>query len=375
MNILILHSTSDLYGASRILLLTAQNLISHKHKVVVVLSEEGPLSAKLREAGATVIIVRLGVLRRKYMSAKGILNRIRVMAAAAGPLRRLVKEHQISIVYTNTTSVLIGAVMARILGIRHIWHVHEIITSPKPFLRFTGFMVNRFSSKVIVVSDAVKQHWQKFIAPSKLVRIHNGIDVKRFESSESLREELHLPENSVVLGSIGRIHPWKGQDYFLQIAGTLNRRYDNLYFLLAGDVYPGNEYLYEKLNKIIGQEGLEGRVFNLGYREDITPILNALDIFVLPSILPDPLPTVVLEAMAAGKPVIATDLGGAREMVDNRNTGVLVPLDRAEDAAALAANLVEDAELRREMGKKGKERVRKHFSLERFNMEMIRLLE
>lgn len=375
MNILILHSTSDLYGASRILLFTVQNLIDHGHKAVVVLSEEGPLSARLREAGAEVSIIRLGVLRRKYMSPKGMFNRLKVMTAAAGPLRRLIKEHQITVVYTNTTSVLIGAVLARVLGIRHIWHVHEIITSPKPFLRFTGFMVNRLSSKVIVVSDAVKQHWQKLISARKLVRIHNGIDAGRFQSRESLRHELALPEGSVVLGTIGRIHPWKGQDYFLKIAGELNRKFDNLYFVLAGDVYPGNEYLYEKLNTIIGEQGLEGRVFNVGYREDITPVLNALDIFVLPSILPDPLPTVVLEAMAAGKPVVATDLGGAREMVDNGTTGILVPLDYAAGAAQRMHDLVSDSDLRRQMGEKGMQRVKEHFSLETFNKAMITLLE
>jgi glycosyltransferase involved in cell wall biosynthesis len=125
----------------------------------------------------------------------------------------------------------------------------------------------------------------------------------------------------------------------------------------------------------IKNSGLQTHVSYLGFRRDIPEILQALDIFVLPSILPDPFPTVILEAMASGKPVVATAQGGAKEMIVKGETGFLIPWDNAGSASEAISDLVNKKEMREKMGEKGRSRVLEKFSPEAFQRNFIRLFE
>ncbi|MGB4774258.1 MAG: glycosyltransferase family 4 protein, partial [Daejeonella sp.] len=192
MNILILHSSSDLYGASNILLIVIRNLINNGHHVVVVLSEDGPLVGKLKDLEVEVHLIKLGVLRRKYYSVSGLLNRIKTIRNALKILTNLTKQKYIDLIYSNTTGVLVGALLSKKLKIRHIWHVHEIIQKPKLFSKIISYLLNKYSERVIVVSDAVKYNWERWVNNSKLVRIYNGINCDPFkDKSASLRTELN----------------------------------------------------------------------------------------------------------------------------------------------------------------------------------------
>jgi len=247
MTILFLHSSSDLYGASKILLQTVVFLKSRGHKAIVVLSEEGLLADEFRAKGCTVYILKLGILRRKYFNVKGMFNRISTIRKAITALSGLVEKEGVDIIYSNTTSVLAGAFVARKKKITHIWHIHEIIAKPKWLLKGIAWMVNRYSDKVIVVSEAVKKHWEGFITPARIHVIYNGLDYSEYlnASGDKIREDLGAGRNMIV-GMIGRVHPWKGQEYFLQVCKRVSEQYPSARFVMVGDVYPGNEYLYEK---------------------------------------------------------------------------------------------------------------------------------
>ena len=376
MNILILHGASDLYGASKILLIVTEILSRNGHKPIVVLSEDGPLTAELQKLGIEVKIIRLGILRRKYFNISGLFNRAFVSFKAWKQLSRLIDEKKPELIYSNTTGVIIGSLLARKKGIKHIWHVHEIITRPAAFTRIIGYLLNNFSDKVIVVSDAVKRHWKQTVESSKLVRIYNGIDITPFrDTSTSLRDELNISPDALIIGMIGRVNHWKGQDYFLKIAKILSDKYSRLYFVMAGDAFPGNEHLIAELNENIQRMGLQNKVFNIGYRTDIVNILNALDIFMLPSILPDPFPTVILEAMSAARAVVATNQGGAPEMIEDRRSGILIPLREAENAAKKIGYLIENEIERNQMGALAKERVQLKFSHEAFGQAILALFK
>lgn len=373
MNILILHGSSDLYGASNILLVTVAVLKKNGHHPIVVLSEKGPLSEKLIAVGIEVIFIRLGILRRKYKSIPGIINRIVVLLKAYRSIKKLIRERNINLLYSNTTSVLVGAFAARNCHIKHIWHVHEIIEKPYILYYILGHLLNKYSDKVVVVSGAVKTHWSRYVANEKLKLIYNGIDYLPFlQSINLLQNELPPINNRIIIGMVGRVHYWKGQDYFLKIAGILAQKQDNLLFVMIGDVFPGNEYLYKRLNTIKKEQNIEGVVYDLGYRADIPSLLKGFDIFVLPSQLADPFPTVILEAMASSKPVVATRQGGAVEMIDN-NSGILIPVNEPEKAALLMEKLIKNKELRQKMGASGKDRVLTHFSREAFENAIINL--
>jgi glycosyltransferase involved in cell wall biosynthesis len=248
MNILILHGSSDLYGASKILLVTVNLLKKRGHTITIVLTEHGPLVDELQKLGADILFIRLGILRRKYKSPKGLINRLMVMRKAYAAVKKLIREKDITLVYSNTTAVLAGAFAARSLGIKHVWHVHEIIQEPKWLYRFLGRLLNKYSDLVITVSEAVKKSWETFVATEKMQLVYNGIDYTPYlQPSRKLRNELHISDDVIIIGMIGRVHYWKGQEYFLEIATELAKKFSDLRFVMIGDVFPGYEYLYSKL--------------------------------------------------------------------------------------------------------------------------------
>ncbi len=376
MNILALHSSSGLYGSSKVFLEAIKTFDRKGYSVTAVVSEEGPLCDELRKTNADVRIIRLGIIRRKYFNPIGIINRLYYSCKAFYSLKKIIRQKNIDLVYSNTTAVLSGAFAAKATGKKHIWHVHEIIESPPILVRLIAWMMNQYCKKLIAVSQAVINHWKKNNVIARFDLVYNGFDYSAFNQANStLREELHIPDETILIGTIGRINNIKGQDYLLQIAGKLSASNHQLAFVIAGDTLPGNEKILDQLKVIAAKENIERNVFFTGFRNDINNVLHAFDIFVLPSILPDSLPTVVLEAMAAGKPVVATQQGGAMEMVIENETGLFIPSNNADDAAMIIEHLINNKTLRLEMGAAGKKRVQEYFSLELFQENIIKAIQ
>ncbi|RZK15313.1 MAG: glycosyltransferase, partial [Pedobacter sp.] len=169
------------------------------------------------------------------------------------------------------------------------------------------------------------------------------------------------------------VNHWKGQDYFIDIAKQILNSEPDTKFVIAGDAYPGNEHLVDKLINRIKNELPSQSVFYIGYRTDIPNILKSIDIFVLPSILPDPFPTVILEAMASSKPVVATNHGGALEMVAHTETGIIIPYDDADQSAGEILKLIRDREKILSMGKLGNIRIHTLFSLDKFKASILNI--
>jgi len=375
MNILLLHSSSDLYGASKILLYIVEAMISQNHQVSVMVSDEGLLIDELKKRGASVEVFPLGVLRRKYFKSSGIVNRIREMLAAYSHIKAFIIINNISLVYSNTTAVLAGAFAAKRMQRKHIWHVHEIIATPKIVAWVLGKILDRYSTRIIVVSDAVKAHWSKYVRSGIITTLHNGIDYREFLSTgPSIDLELNRQKGTMVIGMIGRVHYWKGQEYFLRIAEILYKSNKNVLFVMVGDVFHGYEYLYDNITQMKKSFALEHVVRDLGYRTDIPNILRSFDIFVLPSILPDPFPTVILEAMASAKVVVATNHGGAKEMIVDKESGYLIPWDNEYLAASIIQEIINHTELRRDIGMKARERVVQNYSNQAFRDNLLLVL-
>lgn len=372
--VLMLHGSSDVYGASKIFLLTASVLKQNGIGLVVVLSEEGPLSQQMQELGIRVEFVRLGVIRRKYFNAPGLFNRIKVMYNAYKKLASLAKNEGVTHIYSNTAAVWVGALLARKRKYTHIWHLHEIIGRPEWFSAMMGKLVQNGSDEVIAVSGAVKAHWEKYISGNKLHLVYNGIDYNAYlYETKNLREELGIPKEACVIGMVGRVNSWKGQEYFLQISEELNKKFLDLHFLLVGDAFPGEECLFDGLEQKILEKTFKDKIHNLGFRQNISQVLATMDIFILPSILPDPFPTVVLEAMAAAKPVFATAHGGALEMIEEGRTGYHIPWDNASAAAEKVEKLVENKNQIENIGLNARRSVLENFSLPAYGNKIIKI--
>ena len=374
MNILMLHCTADLYGSSRILLNVVEIMRKKGYQIIAVLPEKGPLKLELEKLGAEVRIINLGILRRKYFTIWGLIGRLFLWKMAFFKLTGLVFSKKINLIYSNTSGVILGAAVAAITRKKHFWHIHEIIEKPRILAKIIGWFT-RSADQVIVVSEAVKTAWLPYIDATRMVVIHNGINhVERPVNGSTLKKELGLSEETILIGMIGRVLYWKGQEYFLEIAGILHFTFPKVHFVLAGDAFPGYEYLYQEIANKITSLNLTEVVHDLGYRTDTANILSGLDLFVSPSTLPDPFPTVVLEAMACGTPIAATKHGGVLEMIEDNESGIFLPINEAKKAAQLITELLENTDKRNEMGKKAQVLQQNRFTKTLFEKDINRLL-
>jgi glycosyltransferase involved in cell wall biosynthesis len=391
MRILFLHSSSDAYGASKIFLQTVAIAQKNGHTAMVVLSNKGSLEQSLIDMGVEVQIVNLGIIRRQYFNLAGIINRFQKWRTAVGVLNEIIQSNQIDTIYSNTAAVLIGGFVARRNGLKHIWHIHEIIEKPAFLHRFLAWRFRATADQLIVVSKAVETHWQHTLPANKITQIYNGIEPIQVSTAPDFKSTFNIPSNALVIGMAARIHYWKGQSYFVEIARALltkqkllqqnsstseNQLNENtpLYFLIAGDPFPGYEYLLDELQAQLKDPIFEGRVFYVGLVKAMDVFYRSIDLLILPSQQPDPLPTVILEAMQYGIPVAATAQGGALEMVQDNQTGIFIPLDNAV-VAAEKIHAILPASTRHQMGAAGKERVNTYFSQAAFEKNMKAVFE
>ncbi len=388
MRILLLHSSSDIYGASKIFLQTVALLRKRGHDCTVALSSMGPLQEELEKHGSKVQIINLGILRRQYFNPIGIINRFIKLRNASKQLSAIIQSEQIELVYSNTAAVLIGAWVARKNKIAHYWHLHEIIEKPKVLHAFLVWCMQTGADKIITVSDAVSACWKD---AGKIVRVYNGIEPIPQIATTNLRAQYNIPDDAIVLGVAGRIHIIKGQSYFLNIASELLKLQSNtntstkIYFLIAGDPFPGQEYLVDQMLTKINELHLNNTVHYIGMVQNMADFYNAIDVLVVSSVLPDSLPTVILEAMQFSLPVVATAQGGAMEMIISQNnnythnastnpTGILIPINNATVAAENINQLI-SKDIRLQMGAAGKQRVEEYFSVSAFEKNILSVIE
>ena len=369
--ILFLQSSSELYGSGKILLQVLGIYRSQGFVPVVILPGEGDLAESMRAEGFIVKIKNLGILRRKYVNPKGLINRLKRNIQAYIFLNQLHRQYQFQLVYSNTLAVIIGSIWAKNHRIPHCWHIHEILLGPTILIQFLVKLLDASTPIPIAVSESVALHWRRFLKKSKPEVIHNGIPYDQFLSTDSdAKSKLNLPQDRLVITMVGRINPGKGQVFFLEVARELVLDQLPVHFVLVGDPYPGYESILEEIEKKINDFGLSEHVTNLGFRLDIPEILAASDLFVLPSTLPDSFPTVILEAMASGLPVIASVSGGASEMVVAGETGFLFPISDGSSAVSALRTLIENQELRKKMGQAARSRVINQYSLEAFETKI-----
>ena len=212
--LLLLHSSNDLYGASKIFLQLLDLFISKDFNVHVVLSEKGKLDDFLNKKDITVSYYELGVLRKKYLNPLGLFNRLVTNIKAIKFLSNYINNYSIDLVYTNTSTVLCGGIAAKNNDVSSIFHIHEIPTGNRIYEIFSGKIINRISNKVLTVSNCVKNHWLKYINEHKIERVYNGIEYIKIDSVTKLEKD----QDDFVITSVARLIPYKGHMYLIEIA-------------------------------------------------------------------------------------------------------------------------------------------------------------
>ncbi|MBR2185925.1 MAG: glycosyltransferase family 4 protein [Lachnospiraceae bacterium] len=367
--ILFLHAGAEMYGADKVMFDLICGLDKTKYKAYVVLPVNGVLVEELRKKGISVCVIPYPIMRRKYFNPSGIVNYIRDFIKYSKKLIRLAKEYNIDVIHTNTSAVLEGSYIRFKLKIPQLWEIHEIIVKPKIIFYLTSLWISLFSDKTITVSDAAKRHLIQsgFFKHKRIKVIYNGVDSGNFVpdiDNRYLYREFGIPTDSRVIGMIGRVNSWKGQSDFLDAACMIMKKYSDVYTIFVGAAFEGEEWREKELKEKIAASGFEDRIINMGYIRDTAEIHRLLDIFVLPSTNPDPLPTVVLEAMASGRPIVAYRHGGVCEMVKEGENGLLADACDPADLAKKIEVLINDDELRQKMGSISRKRQRESFSLD-----------
>ncbi|MEJ5300401.1 MAG: glycosyltransferase [Thermodesulforhabdaceae bacterium] len=375
MKILYLHANAELYGSDLILLQLVTYLDKTRYEPIVFLPVNGPLIERLREAGIRTMIMPLAVLRRAHFTPSGVIRFVTVLMKSVSNLRRFILKERIALVHTNTGAVWGGELAAAITGIPHVSSVMEIVEKPKIVSLAMSWMVSAFSDQVITVSGAVRDHFIKYTPwwREKYIEMFPPVDTVRFSPDENarkiIRSHLGIDENTVLVGMAGRLNHWKGQDVFVRACKEVMKMLDyksDVHFVILGGPVPGREEFVHQLHRDIEELGLVNVVTAPGFQENITDWLSAMDVFVLPSKLPEPSSTGVVAAMAMGLPVVGTNIGGTPETVLDGETGFLVPPNDPKSLAEKISLLVKDSEMRRSMGAKAMERARKLYSIESY---------
>lgn len=354
--ILFLHSSAELYGSDKSLLYLLENINKDDYKIDVLLPEKGPLYFELEKINCvTVKVFEVAVLRRKNLSIIGLYNYVNEFMKSYNFIKKYINQNSIDIVYTNTAVVFPGAVAAKHSKAKCVWHIREIIKNSTE-RNIIKMIVNHYADIIIANSKATGQ---SICNNNKLRIVYNAVDNKNVTVMKREKQE------SIFIGMAGRINRWKGQKLFVDAAEIIHKKYPNVIFKIAGAAYKGEEWIEEELKEYIENKNLASSIKLVGLINDMDEFYNSIDIFVLPSIQPEPFGLVVLEAMEMKKPVVATNHGGPAEIIDNCKDGYLVDYNEANEMAERCIQLIEDEKLRQQIGYAGYNKKRKYFSLQK----------
>lgn len=290
-------------------------------------------------------------------------------------LAKILGKNKIDIVHTHCPSpdfygrlaafisrVPLAACMSRVAV------TFSTIHSTAGYSSYWEKVFKHFTTKYIAISEQVKKYAidDLQIPSDKVELIYNGIDLQRFMKNKIDREnklaKLRIDADKKIITNIGRVAEEKGQIYLIRAAKIVLKEFPDVHFLIVGDDKTDKKTA-QKLKDMVRAEGLSDYITFTGIRQDVPEILAITDIFVFPSLW-EGFALVVLEAMAAEVPVVATDVGIIREVLVDQENGLIVP---PKDAVALAEGIkfmLSDPERAKEMGLKGQKTVEEKFTIE-----------
>lgn len=356
----VIHLVEDLKigGAERVIADTALGLDRKKYEPSVwCVTRGGETATELSEKGIEVKILGISSYRNPLNTSK---------------LTRLLKAARPDIVHTHGYfASVIGRLAARRAGTPVILtHVHSTYWEYRKRHIMIERKLSRFTHKIICCSRAVENFVKNTekITDNKTIVIYNGVDEERFsplKSPTSIRTEFGMDEETVVVGTVSSLTPHKGHEYLIQAASLVLGTLPSVKFLIVGDG-PLRQRLEDQAKNL----NIHPAVIFTGTRRDIPEILSLMDVFVLPSHTREGLGIAIIEAMAAERSVVATDIGGIPEVVNNSETGLLVPPGDPKALSKAIIELLQDPSRAKTMGEKGRIRVKEKFTVKKMLSEI-----
>lgn len=280
-------------------------------------------------------------------------------------LYRLARRERYDLVHTHSSKAgFLGRTAAKMArsGCRTLYTPNAIAVNLHPFYGWLERVAGLWTDAIIAVSESEREEIAacRLVPPSRLAMIFSGIDLTTYSPAEdkgTVRSELAVSAETLLIGAVGRLAAQKDPQTFVRTAEAVLRRHPQACF-----VWVGEGELNEAALSLARTLGVEDRIRFVGFRRDVPQFLRSLDIFVLTSTY-ESFGYVTCEAMALGKPVVATAARGTRDLIVPGTTGFLTPL---HDVAALSdaiCTLIEDPDLRRRMGSEGRRRAEEVFNV------------
>lgn len=357
MNILVLNTGRGWGGIESHSIILAKSLIKFGYNVLLGCRQGRVVYQNAVENSIPVVHVRMA-------NAADVFSVMRIV--------RLVRENNIDIIVSNLGKEYWPATLAaKLSGAKILLVRHQL----DPIKKTTRWLMEHYVDKIAAVTNAVKDVMINSGVPDEKVTVINpGQELEKFTNAakyrQCTREEFGIKSDDIVVASAGKLHHGKGIFELLQAAEVASKKHPNIKVMYIGDG-PEQDQLKDMIDKL----GMEDRVIMAGFRTDIERLYSAIDIFVLPSKLYESFGMVLIEAMAAGKPVIGTAVGGIPEIISNGQNGILVaPGEHLPLAEAIDA-LVSRPDMAEEFVAESNIRLNENFTAEASSKKFVKLMQ
>jgi hypothetical protein len=378
--VLLAHASVELYGSDLQLVETAAGCVDAGAEVVVVLPGDGPLAERMRDVGARVETLDVPVLRKAHLTPRGIVALGVATVRALGPMARLIRRVRPDTVLVNTLTIPAWLVAARLAGVAPVCHVHEAEADARWVVR-VGLAAPLLLARAVVVNSAAARDVVVSAVPALGRRtrvVYNGVPgppgapVADGGSDGGPDGSGGAAPGSAHVVLVGRLSPRKGSDVALEAVALLRGAGRDVRLTLCGSVFAGYEWFEDQLRVRAAADDLAGAVDLVGYADPWEWFARG-DVVVVPSRV-EPFGNVAVQAMLAGRPVVASRTQGLAEIVKDGETGLLV---RPDDPVALAdaiAELLDDPARAAALARAGRQDAAERFGAQRYRARMGRLL-
>lgn len=368
----------DIGGGQKVLL-DLLDALRGRFDALVGLPPQSPLRPVIEGKGFETVGIQIGEYSQGRKGLKDLFRFVCDLPSSVVKGWRAGKE--VSVIYANHPRILPqAAVLGRVRGLPVIWHVHHIFVDSRALAMATLFSRMGSVRRLVCVSKRVASQFPPAVR-EKVRVVYNGVDTERFkfrpQERERVRKEWGIPSSAKVVAIVGRITPLKGHDVFVKSAERVLRREKEVVFVVVGEAAsdPKSKGFLKRLLRMVDERGLGSKILFVGFRGDMPAVMSAIDILVVASVGEEGCPMAILEAMSCGRPVVAPDIEGVREVVVRGRTGLLFRPGLASDLSEKLSFLLREGGLMEEMGKAGRKVVEERFSLEHFRKGILRVIE
>jgi glycosyltransferase involved in cell wall biosynthesis len=330
-----------------------RGLDKNKYNIFLACPPKGVRIPEFVSAGANVKEVRL----RHFYDLFSVIKLIKIIIT-----------ENIHIIHSHLSqSDFLACIAAKLTNRPIVSTIHGVIIrefeslSKKKFYHFLHRLTALFLDELIAVSEGAKEDLlaHEAINESRISVIYSGIDPEKFSKPDisTVKPEFGIDERAKVVGIVATLTPEKNHSVFLKAAAQILTQKPDVKFLIVGD-----GPLKKQLQNLATQLGINSNVIFTGERRDIPNILSSLDIIVLPSST-EGLPIVLLEGMSAGVPIVASRVGGVPEVVEDEETGILIPPRKSKELAKAIIRLLDNSQLAEMFKNRGRKKIEKKFAL------------